>query len=202
MLAYPVYGGRMPALLEETMTHLAGENTPAVVLAVYGNRAYEDALLEGVERLQKQGFVPIAAGAFVAEHTYTSALAGGRPDESDLALARQLGEKAAEKWQKGDKTLVKVPGNHPYKERGAGASRHPKTKDSCTGCGLCASLCPMEIIDPQDPKAVGEGCLACFACVKHCPVGAKFFEDEGLDKARMWLEANFQEPKTPELFVD
>ena len=79
VLAYPVYGGRMPALLEETMTHLAGESTPAVVLAVYGNRAYEDALLEGVERLQKQGFVPIAAGAFVAEHTYTSALAGGRP---------------------------------------------------------------------------------------------------------------------------
>lgn len=202
VLAYPVYGGRMPALLEETMTHLAGENTPAVVLAVYGNRAYEDALLEGVERLQKQGFVPIAAGAFVAEHTYTSALAGGRPDESDLALARQLGEKAAEKWQKGEKTLVKVPGNHPYKERGAGASRHPKTKDNCTGCGLCASLCPMGIIDPQDPKAVGEGCLACFACVKNCPVGAKFFEDEGLDKAKMWLEANFQEPKTPELFVD
>ena len=173
-----------------------------MVLAVYGNRAYEDALLEGVERLQKQGFVPIAAGAFVAEHTYTSALAGGRPDESDLALARQLGEKAAEKWQKGEKTLVKVPGNHPYKERGAGASRHPKTKDNCTGCGLCASLCPMGIIDPQDPKVVGEGCLACFACVKNCPVGAKFFEDEGLDKAKMWLEANFQEPKTPELFVD
>ena len=47
VLAYPAYGGRMPALLEETMTHLAGENTPAVVLAVYGNRAYEDALLEG-----------------------------------------------------------------------------------------------------------------------------------------------------------
>ena len=66
VLAYPVYGGWMPALLEETMTHLAGENTPAVVLAVYGNRAYEDALLEGVERLEKQGFVPIAAGAFVA----------------------------------------------------------------------------------------------------------------------------------------
>ena len=60
----------------------------------------------------------------------------------------------------------------------------------------------MEIIDPQDPKVVGEGCLACFACVKNCPVGAKFFEDEGLDKAKMWLEANFQEPKTPELFVD
>ena len=112
------------------------------------------------------------------------------------------GKRRQKNGKKGDKTLVKVPGNHPYKERGAGASRHPKTKDSCTGCGLCASLCPMEIIDPQDPKAVGEGCLACFACVKNCPVGAKFFEDEGLDKARMWLEANFQEPKTPELFVD
>ena len=103
VLAYPVYGGRMPALLEETMTHLAGENTPAVVLAVYGNRAYEDALLEGVEQLEKQGFVPIAAGAFVAEHTYTSALAGGVPMKATWLWPGSWGKRRQRNGRKGIK---------------------------------------------------------------------------------------------------
>jgi len=84
-------------LLEETLEKLKGQGTPAVVIAVYGNRAYEDALLEGADWLEKQGFQMAAAGALIGEHSFSAALAAGRPDQDDLAQAARLGEKEAEK---------------------------------------------------------------------------------------------------------
>ena len=201
VLAYPVYGGRIPALLEETLEKLKGQGTPAVVIAVYGNRAYEDALLEGADWLEKQGFQMAAAGALIGEHSFSAALAAGRPDQDDLAQAARLGEKAAEKTLAGALVPLPLPGNRPYKERGAASQQvSPKTGETCLHCGTCAQICPMGIIHGDDPCVTDPGCIRCCACVKACPAGVRQFDDPGLAQAKVWLEGNFSAPQKVQLF--
>src|ERR1700690_2267706 len=46
IIGSPVYAGRLPVDVISRFRHLKGNATPAVIVVVYGNRAYEDALLE------------------------------------------------------------------------------------------------------------------------------------------------------------
>lgn len=64
VIGAPVYGGRIPLVEEEAIRHIHGSCTPVVLAAVYGNRAYEDALLELRDLLSCQGFIPVAGGCF------------------------------------------------------------------------------------------------------------------------------------------
>lgn len=200
VLVGPVYGGRLPLQLEQAMASLQGRNTPAVALAVYGNRAYEDALQDGAELLERQGFLPIAAGAFIGEHSFSRTLAAGRPDRRDLGLAALLGQRAAEKLLSGRLEAPALPGSRPCKERGPAKQVSPKVSGACTRCGLCAQACPMGVIHGDDPAVTDPGCIRCCACVKACPTGARFFDDPGMAQAKAWLETNFGQPKEAELF--
>lgn len=208
VFAFPVYGGRIPAMLEPCMKKLHGDNTPAVIAAVYGNRDYDDALLEAADLLLAQGFVPAAAGAFIGEHSFSYKLAAGRPNEADLEAAAQFGIQAADKISanssaEGSVSLspAQIPGNRPYKERGPAMAIAPLTKDVCTNCMICVKGCPMGIIHADDPSQVDAGCLRCFACVKSCPVHAKYFDDERIAQATAMLESKFADPKEPVFFL-
>lgn len=108
VIGYPVYGGRVPAVLQNVLCGLKGTATPAVLAAVYGNRDYEDALLEGQDLLAEGGFTVLAAGAFIGEHSYSAKVGAGRPDAEDLQAAESLGIKAAEKISAGDYLEVAV----------------------------------------------------------------------------------------------
>ena len=61
----PVYSGRVAPIALESFRHLRGNNTPAVILVAYGNRAYDDTLVELQDTLEAQGFAVIGAGAVV-----------------------------------------------------------------------------------------------------------------------------------------
>lgn len=202
IFAFPVYAGRVPQVLEGVLAKMKGNGAFVVPLCVYGNRAYEDALLEAKNRLTADGFSVIAAGAFIGEHSLSVKLAAGRPDSADLRIAASFAERIAQKIESGDFSAPVVKGNMPYRERmPAGEPIRPVTANACTGCGLCVKVCPMGIIHPDDPKIVGEGCLYCSACVKNCPVHAKRFEDPRIPALRERLETSFMERKEPELFV-
>ena len=202
IFAYPVYAGRIPQVLDGVLNRMRGNGASVVPLCVYGNRAYEDALLEAKNRLTENGFAVIAAGAFIGEHSLSVKLAAGRPDSADLQIAASFAEQIAQKIESGDSSVPAVKGKFPYRERmPAGKPVRPVTADTCTGCGLCVKICPMGIIHSADPKIVGEGCLYCSACVKRCPVQAKHFEDPGILALKERLETSFLERKEPELFV-
>ncbi len=88
IIGSPVYGGRLPTDAVSRLLRLRGNGAPAAIVVVYGNRAYEDALLELRDIALDVGFKPIAAAAFIGEHSYSTdaaPVAAGRPDTEDSA---------------------------------------------------------------------------------------------------------------------
>lgn len=97
VIVTPVYGGRVPALALQRLQRLKGNGAPAILVVVYGNRDYEDALLELRDTAISLGFMPLTAGAFIGEHSYSTPelpIAAGRPDTDDLQQAREFGKPA------------------------------------------------------------------------------------------------------------
>ena len=103
VIAAPVYGGRVAPVALQRIKRLKGNNSPAIVVVVYGNRDYEDALLELRDTVASLGFTPLSAGAFIGEHSYSTAempVAAGRPDATDLQIARTFGADSLKKLEK------------------------------------------------------------------------------------------------------
>lgn len=204
----PVYGGRVPALVEKFFQSLKASGTPAVVVGVYGNRHYDDALLELADYLKADGFTVCAAGAFIGEHSFGNEIATGRPDTEDLIKAKGFGAEVKVKLDAAASiealAALEIPGNHPYKERSSAPNTAaPKTTDACVKCGICVKNCPVGIIDPEDPSKITDvsKCQRCFSCVKRCPVHAKYFDQEGVLGAMAFLKAKCSERREPEMFI-
>ena len=177
LVGVPVYGGRVPMTASERIKKLHGRQTPAVLVVAYGNRAYEDALLELKDILVEQGFRPAAAAAVVTEHNIVRSIAAGRPDEEDQKRIRAFGQNVAAKLHDilgtCDLTELSVKGNHPYREYHT-LPLKIKVGSSCTSCGACIKSCPVQAISRTDPKVTDqERCINCMRCVKVCPTGGR-----------------------------
>ena len=192
VLGVPVYAGRVPNLiLPYVQGSIHGNGALAVPVVLYGNRNFDDGLMELRNVMRDNGFAPIAAGAFVGEHSFSKTLGAGRPDADDMALAHALADKAVERVNAGVTELVAVEGCDPIRPYYTPMDRNgepikdflkakPVTDaDKCVKCGLCARLCPMGSIDFEDFSNVVGKCIKCCACVKKCPMGAKYFDHEG-----------------------
>lgn len=210
VIAVPVYMGRVPALLYDWFSALRGDNTPAVCVVVYGNRAYENALLELTDRVTAQGFVPAGCAAYIGEHSFSTPdtpTAHGRPDHDDLRLAAEFGTRLRERLTAAgtpdDLPEVKVPGTTPY----GGVTElwnvdFIAVSDKCVGCGRCARICPMEAIDPEDSSTIDiTRCITCCACLKQCPEGARTMKPGPVMDARIRLNNLFHERKNPEHYL-
>jgi ferredoxin len=207
IFAVPVYSGRVPQTAIDRLKNIRGDDTAAVLVAIYGNREFEDALLELHHTTTELGFKTIAGAAFIGQHSFDSEetpIATGRPDSEDLKKANDFGEKIGEIIRgAGEVSVPSIPGNHPYRERGSGGARSPETDEAtCTLCGTCASVCPTGSIEVTDlVETQKEGCIACTACVQNCPTGARRWEHEGILGAAKWLSTEHGDRKEPEIFL-
>lgn len=185
--------------------NLKGDYTPAVIAAVYGNRHYDDALLQMKDILTEQGFVVIAAGAFLAEHSVFPSVASGRPDARDKAAMEDFAAKCCSLLKKkdikeyGEIMLPGTPGYDGFSYEGVPFK--PCGDEKCIGCGACVKICPQKAICAENPcQTDEERCIACGACIKACPTGARNYHSELYEQVRADFEKLCAEYRTPETF--
>ncbi len=174
LIAIPSYGGRVPCIATERMEKVQGCGARAILVCVYGNRAYDNTLAEMKDLAEKTGFRPVAAVAALAEHSMVRKVAANRPDAKDSAALEAMAAQIKAKLDSGDITPVQVPGTVPDKPTGNfGGRMAPKATDSCTHCQLCAEKCPTQAIDPETLEADKGKCIGCMRCIAVCPIGAR-----------------------------
>ncbi|AMK11441.1 EFR1 family ferrodoxin [Pseudodesulfovibrio indicus] len=209
VLAVPVYSGRVPVLLEGWLKGLSLNGAPVACVVVYGNREYDDALLELSDTVREQGGAVVACGAFIGEHSFSSTeypVAVARPDAADLAKGQEFGRKVLDTLNGLDSAqaarIIEVPGNRPYKElKPRGPLDFIAVSDVCVECGTCAELCPVgAIVDGAYTETDGSKCIMCCACIKGCPERARTMKEGFATDIARRLAANCAERKEPVWF--
>ncbi len=209
IIGLPVYMGRIPDLLMEWLYSVKANRTPAVCIVVYGNRVYDDALLELKNIMAERGCISIACAAFIGEHSFSSAdipIAEGRPDAKDLAHAELLAHKINEKLQSiSSINLIyelRIPGNYPYN----GNTKmwdvdFISVSNDCVQCGICAAKCPMDAVNHENSSLIDiKRCITCCACIKNCPQNARTMKPSLVKERAILLNNLFKERNEPEFF--
>ena len=210
IIGAPVYRGRISKDAAERLKCLKAQNSYAIVVVVFGNRGYDDALIELKNIVMEAGFKILSAGVFVGEHSFSNEnkmIAHARPDKDDLSLAVDFGRRSYEKIISSNlydlNKNLNIPGNFPYKEN----AKMPvfsliTDEEKCNLCGKCVEVCPVSAITLNHKISTDDAkCILCFACIKKCENNAIGFNDTVLDKMIEGLHAVCQERKEPEIFL-
>ncbi len=204
VVAAPVYGGRLPVPVAEALVRLHGNRAIAIALAVYGNRDYDDALLELTDLLHRNHFRIAGAGAFIGQHAIFPEVAASRPDSSDeqklIEFGRTCKAAASNGFDAGSVPFIK--GKRPYK-KAAGAPLSPKAKkNDCVMCGRCAANCPVGAIAADAPYLTDTTkCISCGRCIMICPEGARHHSGVAYSLVSAAFKAAFSKRKEPEWAV-
>lgn len=205
IVGVPSYAGRVPEMAVHSLRRFLGNNTPAIIVSVYGNRAYDDTLIELKDLVESHGFKLLSAAAVIAQHSIFPKIAEGRPNADDTEKLHDFASKSRELLLKIPKmsavSRLMVKRNRPYRDAKP-IPLHPEgSKGKCTSCHACVKMCPVGAITMGEPYKTNEKkCISCGRCVVVCPEHARLFGGL-LYKAVSWkFEKAYSEPKQPEFF--
>ncbi|HHU52645.1 MAG TPA: 4Fe-4S binding protein [Clostridiaceae bacterium] len=194
IFAMPVYAGRIPnKILPFVQSLFSGENTPVVLISVFGNRSFDEALMELKIELEKRNFKAIAAAAIVSQHVFSEQLAKNRPDQQDLQEIQQfitdITEMILRQQNKVDNSDRVYHTEQNIPEESALINQKNVIKTKSAGLDLPGH-------DPVGPYYVPLGadgkpvhflkakpdtdinlCINCKACAKSCPMGSISIDD-------------------------
>ena len=193
LIAMPVFGGHIPGYALEQLHAFQGGNARAVTLSVFGNRDFDDALLELNDAAAAAGFRVIASAAPVAEHSMIRSIGTGRPDAQDQAELAAFAVQILAKLEKGDDSVPAVPGKRAQEDAGkkeekAATKWTPVASDACTRCGICAAECPTGAIPADAPNTTdATRCIQCMRCTAVCPEKARALPKPVADMAGSFL---------------
>ena len=195
IIGAPVYGGRIPNVSKQRFSLFKGNNTPCIIVGTYGNRHYDDALLEMKDLFEANGFIVQGACALIGRHTYGS-IAVDRPSEEDLKEASKF---AVEIYHRNEKIQCIIPGKHHNSDVVNKGRFHPFTSDDCIHCGLCTNNCPVGAI-LEDCSTITDQCISCFRCIRNCPVNAKNMDDDNYHNFAIMFTEKLKERRENEYF--
>lgn len=204
----PTYAGRVPNVLKDFLaTCFRGNGALCIPVVTYGNRSYENSLLELATLMKKDGFRVIAGAAFVGQHPFSEKLGRGRPDMEDVHTISRFGEEIAgriitnnleEFVPEGDYETIKYYTPLGIDGQPAKFLKACPVQDDnrCNDCGRCYLICPV---------ASKNICIKCMACVTYCHAFALKFENEAFLSHVAYLEANYADElgnrKEPDMFI-
>ncbi len=202
IVASSVFEGRVPEPAVHKLKKLQGNGAKAVLLAVFGNRAVDDALLEMKDIMEESEFVPVAAVEASVQHSIVPQVEAHRPDAEDKKDLTEFAEKVKSVLKtKTEFGNLSVPGKRPYINMG-GVKFKPSADEKCISCGLCAKKCPLEAIPLDNPKiTIPEKCITCMRCVEICPVNSRSLSEEILTRAFTVMKPKFDGRKPNKLYI-
>ncbi|MCH4890995.1 4Fe-4S dicluster domain-containing protein [Acidaminobacter sp. JC074] len=112
-----------------------------------------------------------------------------KKEVSKQLQAIKLDIESSKKWllkenmlQKGAFNYMASRAGRPFNEKrlkvhvyGEGIDNYLQVEDSCTQCGICSKVCPVDNIEVDHEKGkikLSDKCFMCFACLHHCPSNA------------------------------
>lgn len=203
IVAMPVYSGRIPSICTAVLENLKGSGTPAIAVVTYGNREYDDALLELVNILEAQDFFVVGAAAFIAEHSVFPTVATNRPDAKDKAVMKEFAQKAlacVNRISDVPFNRIKVNGNNNYRATSP-IPLKPVTKKGCSNCKACSIICPTNAIPIANVKETNHSsCISCGACIKVCHTKARKYSGLVYNMARVQFKKRYDARKEPQMF--
>lgn len=201
LFSAPVYAGRLPNI--DLFDNVKGNGAYAVCMVTYGNREYDDALLELKNICEQKGFQVVAAAAFIGKHTYSEYVGTNRPNAQDNLKIEELAEYIKNGISKNSFVCGKlqVKGNEKYCEHKA-IPLIPQPNEKCSQCGSCVRRCPVGAIDDKTFLTDSTKCISCFACVKGCTKKAREVNNSMYFKLVEKLETNLKDvEKEAEIFL-
>lgn len=187
-IAAPSHAGRAPKTFAERMKFIDGNGATAIIIATFGNRAQEDTLIELFDIANAQNFKVLAAASVVTQHSIIGDFGRSRPDQKDKMELMHFVENIESKIESDTFLQDVIDGNRPYKEICLIPMAPKIHKNLCIDCGDCAKLCPVDAINAETHMCEKEKCISCMRCVRICPSGARYIDEDRLEKLRLRLE--------------
>lgn len=201
IVTVPSFGGRVPQFIIPKLESMNGNGCRAVIATAYGNRDFDDTLLELKNTLEAHGFVCAGAAAAVTQHSIAPRYGAGRPDADDEKVLRNFSARLKAAAESETAVSVTVPGSYPYKPCGPSAIK-PAADEKCIKCGICAARCPVNAIPEEDPSATdADKCISCLQCVSICPQKARSVDPNILKAVEQRLEKVCSERKNNTLYI-